>query len=236
MDPDWRPPIMKCNISLCGTLLLPLVTLLSSISNSPANAQTQPTLTVIYTFVTSGEPTALVEVSPGKFFGLAVIGSEIFSLSAAGNYQALYNFPTVPTSIGPIGLTPALDGRTYGSAANSGPVTTFSELFSVAADGTFAAYPYNGTTQGGTGIPVQAPDNHLYSIFGVAGGPTTFDRLNYSGTPSPVYVFHETGYPAFGALFLGQGGDFYGLWLNSNTSAGIYSITPAGAFSWIVPS
>jgi len=196
----------------------------------------QPTIKLIYTFRTFGIPTAIVEVSPGKFLGLIVTPPGIFSITSDGSYVNLYTFPSNPSSIGAIGLTPALNAQTYGSAQNSGPVTIFSELFSVAPNGKLTTHAYNGSTQGGPNIPVQHPDNYLYSIFGIEGGSQTFSRLGYSGDFTPLYTFTGGGYPAFDTMFLSTQGDFFGVWLTTNTVAGIYRVSPTGSFSWLVPS
>ena len=167
----------------------PLAALLSAAIALTAQPPTQPpTVNVLYTFRTFGTPTAIVEVSPGRFQGLIVTPPGIFSITAAGKYQNLYTFPS-DSSIGPIGLTPALNAQTYGSASNSGPITTFSELFWVAPDGEVTTHSYDGATQGGPNIPVQHPDGHLYSIFGIVGGSQTFSRMDYAGNFTPLYTF-----------------------------------------------
>ena len=148
-------------------LLIASVCLLSTlgaadrlVAQSPSS---QPTLKVLYTFkALGGTPTAIVEVSRGNFLGITATSPGLFSIASTGNYQFFYTFPPPPLSVGALGLTPALNGQTYGSASNSGPVTTFSELFSVAGNGKVTTYPYNGTTQGGAGNLVQGPDNYLY--------------------------------------------------------------------------
>jgi hypothetical protein len=108
-------------------------------------------------------------------------------------------------------------------------------VVAVAPDGSLTTHTYNGATQGGPNIPVQSPDNYLYSIFGIVGGPQTFSRMDHAGNFTPLYTFGE-GFPAYQTMFLGEHGDFYGVWLTTNTVAGIYRITPTGSFSWIVPS
>jgi len=91
-----------------------------------------PTLKVLYTFRTAGTPTNIVEVQPGRFFGVVQTSQGIFSITSSGNYQYIYGFPTMSSGLAVFGLTPALNGQAYGSATNLGPVGTFSELFSVA--------------------------------------------------------------------------------------------------------
>jgi hypothetical protein len=140
--------------------------LLSAAAALAAQSQ-QITLKVLYTFKTFGTPAAIVEVAPGRFRGLIDTPPAIFSITADGQYDNLYYFPSSAGSISAIGITPALNARAYGSAENSRPVTTFSELFSVTPDGKVATHSYNGATQGGPNIPVQHPDGHLYSIFGI---------------------------------------------------------------------
>jgi hypothetical protein len=174
-------------------------------------------------------------VSPGNFLGIITAPSGIFYITSSGVYKNIYTFPPNNSGLGVLGLTPALNAQTYGGASNLGVVTTFSELFSVAMDGKVATHAYNPATQGTSNIPVQSPDGYLYSIFGVAGGPEVFSRIDYAGNFTPLYTFGP-GFPAYDTMFLGLDGSFYGLWLPSYTTAGIYKITPAGSFSWIVPS
>jgi hypothetical protein len=199
-----------------------------------AQAQTTgPTLKVIYAFDSAGGPGSLTEVKPGLFLGIANIGNELFSITSAGKYTDVYDFPAAGNTV--LGLAQALNGKTYGSAANSGPVTTFSELFDIARQGKVTTYSYNGTTQGiADAPPVQSMDDHLYVNFANATG-ITFDRLDYAGNPTVIYGYSGTGFPAFHTLLLGASGDFYGVWLPDNGTAGIYSVSTSGTFSWIVP-
>jgi hypothetical protein len=209
------------------------------LSVAPLSAQSpaqQPTLKVLYTFRDFGTPNGIVEASPGKFLGMLDTPPGVFSITSGGSYQNVYSFPPNGSGIFAIGLTPALNSQAYGSAENSGPVTAFSELFSIAPDGKLTTHSYNGTTQGTPNIPVQHPDGHLYSIFGIVNGSQTFSRMDYAGNFTPLYTFTGGGYPGFDTMFLGAGGDFYGVWLTTSTMAGIYRITPGGTFSWIVPS
>ena len=60
--------------------------------------------------------------------------------------------------------------------------------------------------------------------------------MDYAGDFTSLYTFTGGGFPAFETMFLDAQGDFYGVWLTTHTVAGIYRITPSGAFSWIVPS
>ncbi|MGA2593363.1 MAG: choice-of-anchor tandem repeat GloVer-containing protein [Bryobacteraceae bacterium] len=196
----------------------------------------QPTLKVLYTFkALGGTPTAIVEVSPGTFLGTTATSPGLFSITIGGNYQFFYTFPPNSSGLSVIGLTPALNGQTYGASSNLGPVTTFSELFSIAGNGKVTAYPYNGTTQGGAGYLVQGPDNYLYGFFGVLGNPPAFTRFDYQGKPTSLYTFSGT--PELPLIFQGADGSFYGLSLtNSTSNGGIFRLTPAGSFSWLVPS
>jgi uncharacterized repeat protein (TIGR03803 family) len=197
----------------------------------------QPTLKVLYTFkALGGSPTAIVEVSRGNFLGITSTSPGLFSITSTGNYQFFYTFPPETSGLGALGLTPALNGQTYGSAANSGQVTTFSELFSVAGNGSLTTHPYNGATQGSAEYLIQDPDNHLYTFFGVPGDPPVFTRLGYNGNSTSLYTFSPSqGLPY--ATLLGADGDFYGLSLMSNTTnAGIFRLALSGSFSWLVPS
>lgn len=204
----------------------------------PAQEQSsQPTLKVLYTFkAAGGTPTAIVEVSRGLFMGITATSPGLFSITSGGDYHFFYIFPPERSGLGALGLAPALNGQVYGSAASSGPVTKFSELFSVSVNGKVTTYPYNGPTQGGAEYPIQHPDNHLYTFFGLPAAPPAFTRLDYEGNPTYLYSFSASqGFPY--AAVLGANGDFYGVSLMNNTAnAGIFHLTAAGAFSWLVPS
>ena len=200
---------------------------------------TNATLKLLYTFkAQGGTPTALVEVSPGAFLGTTATSPGLFSITSAGAYNFFYTFPPDPEGTGVVGLTTALNGQTYGAAANSGPVTTFSELFSVAPGGQVTTYPYNAATQGGAEYLVQSPDGYLYTFFAQSGNPVPiFARVDYQGNPTSLYTFSASqGLPY--VLLLGKSADFYGLSLmpSDTGKAGIFRLTPGGSFSWIVPS
>jgi hypothetical protein len=197
-----------------------------------------PTLKVLYTFkALGGTPTALVEVAPGAFLGISATSTGLFSITSNGNYNFVYTFP--PNSQGTIalGLTPALNGQIYGSAANLGPTTTFSELFSVAAGGHVTTHTYNGATQGGAEYLVQDPDGYLYTFFALPGNSVpVFTRVDYQGNPTPLYTFTAAqGLPY--VMILAKSAAFYGVSLMLNSgSAGIFHLTPGGSLSWLVPS
>ena len=203
-------------------------------SGSFAVAQTKPTFRVLYTFDrVGGTPTAITEVSPSKFMGIIATSPGLFSITSDGAYNSFYYFPPSSQSIGALGLTPALNGSTYGTATNSGPTLTFSELFAVGPSGSVTTYPYQ---QASAGLLSQAPDNHLYGLYGVVGGPAQFSRFDYQGGPTPVYSLSSADGLVY-VLFLSQDGNFYGLSLmNNTTSAGIFRLTARGAFSWVLPS
>jgi len=229
---------MKLNpSSTLKVLCLILMSMGGLTAQGPAaqSAAPQPTFKVLFTFQRFGIPLAIAEVSPGRFLGIITAPYGIFSITASGDYKNIYTFPPNNSGLGVLGLTPALNAQTYGGASNSGVVTTFSELFSVAMDGKVTTHSYNAATQGTPNIPVQSPDGHLYSIFGTVGGPQVFSRMDFAGNFKPLYTFGP-GFPAYDAMFLGQDGSFYGVWLPSSAVAGIYKITPSGSFSWIVPS
>ena len=109
-------------------------------------------------------------------------------------------------------------------------------MFSVAAGGSVARYPFNAAAQGGGGPFVASPDNHLYTFFGKEGSTPVFTSLTYQGASIPLYTLSAAqGNPY--VTFLSANGNFYGLTLmNNTTTAGIFQLTPAGSFSWVVPS
>ena len=174
------------------------------------SAQSGPTFNLLYTFkAQGGSPGALVEVQPGRFFGLTGVAPGLFSITSVGDYQFFYTFPALQTGVGVRGLTPALNGQVYGSAANFGGVTTFSELFSSRPDDKVTTYSYNPNTQGLPFDEIQSP----YGFYAFVGtlSTTTFDRLDYKGNTTPLYTF-PTGVGQIGATpFLGSDGAFYGL-------------------------
>ncbi len=213
---------------------------LATLGGTGVFAQTPKTPQVLYTFNgpdVDGTPTFFAELTPGNFMGIVANGAQLFSVTSTGGYQGIYTFPSIPSGIGAIGLAPALNGQVYGSAAQAGTAPTFSELFSVALNGAVTGYPYNPSTQGGSEVPVQHPDNHLYAVFGKEGGPARFARLDYQGNPTWLHTFSASeGAPYL--TFLGAKGDFfYGLsMIGEFADVGIFRISTEGEFSWIVPS
>jgi len=70
-----------------------------------------------------GEPGSLVEVSPGRFVGIAITDYAVaFVLTSAGTLSTLYTFPTNAGPIQP--LVQAVNGRIYGS--QTVPLSNFS--------------------------------------------------------------------------------------------------------------
>lgn len=202
-------------------------------------ASVEPTYNVLYTFrALGGTPTNIVEVQPGKFFGVVATSPGVFSIGSNGGYQYVYEFPTLSSGLVVYGLTASLNGQSYGSAETPGVSPTVSELFSITLGGKVTTYPYNPATQGGIfNREVQSSDGYMYAIFGVEGGSFSFNRLDYSGAPTPLYTFSSSQGQPGEALFLGKDGAFYGLTLmNNGTEAGIFRLTKSGSFSWVVPS
>jgi uncharacterized repeat protein (TIGR03803 family) len=221
-----RPFLLWTRLLISGFLTACLLP-----AQAPAPA---PTLNVLYTFVTAGEAAGLVEVQRGRFFGVVNISAGIFSITSAGSYQYFYGFP-VQSGLGVYGLTPALNGQVYGSAANLGVTLSFSELFSAAPNDKVTTYSYNPSTQGVPFDEVQSPYG-LYGFIGAPGG-LTFDRFDYQGNATLLYTFPAGIGNLGGAPFLGLDGAFYGLMLMNNTpTAGIFRLTASGAFSWVIPS
>jgi hypothetical protein len=107
---------------------------LAAICGTGVDAQTPTTPQVLFTFNgpgVYGTPSAIVEVSPGNFMGIASNGgAQIFSITSAGSFQSTYVF--AGNGLAASGLTPALNGQVYGSAEQLGDSPNFSELFSVA--------------------------------------------------------------------------------------------------------
>jgi len=191
--------------------------------------------TLLYTFRTSGTPIALVEVSPGLFWGLTANAPQIFSIDTTGTYNTIYTFQP-GSGVQPTGLAPALNASVYGGFGSLG-TTTIADLFAATLGGVVTLYPYNGVTQGAPNGVVQYPDNNLYSIFAANGTSVpVFTRVDYNGETTNLYTFPSSqGFPH--TPFVGLDGNFYGLTLmNNTTQLGIYRLTSSGAFSWVVPS
>jgi uncharacterized repeat protein (TIGR03803 family) len=201
-----------------------------------AIAQNPPTLKVLYTFRLTGTPGGIAEVSPGQFLGLVETGAGIFSITSDGIYNDLYDFPATPSGIGSIGLTPALNSRTYGAASNSGEPVVFSEIYALALGKQLNTYSFSGTPlRGATIAEVQSPDNHLYTFLGAVGATPIFSRLDYQGNATSMYTLSASqGNPW--SMFLSTDGNFYGLSLvNDYTDVGIFRLTSEGSFSWVLP-
>jgi hypothetical protein len=200
------------------------------------SGQPQPTVTVLYTFRTAGAPNALVEVSPGLFWGITENAPQIFSITATGTFKTIDTFPSYSSGILVTGLASALNGSAYGGLSSKGG-TAVSDVFAAGPTGAVTLYAYNGATQGAPSAVVQHPDNSLYTFFAVTGSPVpVFARLDYQGKTTPLYTFSAAqGSPL--NPFLGLDGSLYGMSLMSNgTRLGIYRLTPTGSFSWVVPS
>ncbi len=200
-------------------------------------ANTKPQ--VLFTFIgpdIDSTPTFFVEVRPGSFMGIVANGAQIFSITSTGTYQGIYTFPELGGGLGAEGFAPALNGQVYGSAEEPGDSPAFSELFSVAPNGAFTAYPYNPSTVGGAEVPVQHPNNHLYAVMGKYGS-ARFAQLDYQGNPTFLHTFSASeGAPYL--TFLGARGDFfYGLsMIGEFVNVGIFRLSTAGEFSWVIPS
>jgi uncharacterized repeat protein (TIGR03803 family) len=196
---------------------------------------TNPTFNLLYTFKTAGEASGLVEVQPGRFFGIVNDNPGIFSITSSGTYQYIYEFPTQRSGLDVLGLTPALNGQVYGSAEGFGVPPTFAELFSVAPNDKVNTYSYNPTTQEVPVYEIQSP----YGLYAFVGTSSSFNfgRLDYKGNSTLLYTFPAgIGYIG-GKPFLGSDGAFYGLMImNNTTNAGIFRLTASGQFSWLVPS
>jgi hypothetical protein len=119
---------MKSILQFWGRAALPFCLLFLASAATAQQQSSQPTLKVLYTFkAQGGTPTAIVEVSPGVFLGTTATSPGLFSITANGTYKFFYAFPPDAQGTSLAGLTPALNGQTYGSAANSGQATTFSD-------------------------------------------------------------------------------------------------------------
>lgn len=202
--------------------------------SSPAQAP-PPSARVLYEFNAPGYPFLGAEVSPGKFVGVTEVGTTIFGITSAGNYQTIYTFPQAPSG-SYIASSPiqALDGKAYGFVANTGSQPT-SELFSIGAKAAVAIVPFSGGY--GPIYLVQAPDNSFYTFFGSNPTNIEFSRMDYQGRTTPLYLLPPNQGVNHGGFLYGSDGNFYGFnLLPGGANAGIFRLTPGGSFSWLVPT
>jgi hypothetical protein len=213
-----------------------LACLLPSLCCFAAPQQSEPKVNLLYTFRASGVPTFFTQVTPSLFWGIDATAGQIFSVTTTGTYTTIYTFPTSPSGVTALGVTPALNGDIYGGLSGGG--TSIADLYVGTPKGDVTLYAYNGATQGAPFGVVQHPDNYLYAFFEVTGGSSSvFTRLDYQGKTKPLYTLASSQGTPYGAPFLGMDSSLYGLSVLDNfAQVGIYRLATSGSFSWIIPS
>jgi len=190
----------------------------------PVPATSKGTLTLLTGFGPEyGEPGLLVEVSPGKFVGIAVGGNAAaFTLTSQGTLSTLYTFLA---SAGPVQtVVQAINARIYGTQ-NAGN-------FSLGLGGGAKTYPPP------TGFPpvvsIQLPDGSLFGTNAAGLGHNALVQMTIGGTETILHNFSATEGTPYGLPIRASDGNFYGISAvasgtgQASTSALVYRITPQG--------
>jgi hypothetical protein len=195
------------------------------------NATNKGTLTLLTGFGGPyNEPGALIEVSPGRFVGIAVSdNAAAFELSSAGALSTLFTFPANAGPVQP--LVQAIDGQIYGTQ------TVPSSNFSLAPDGKETIY--QSTTIGQPWLSLQFPDGALYGTTWGSAGHNAFVQMTVHGTATVVHNFTQAEGEPYGLPIRASDGNFYGISAvplppsRSSTSAMVYRVTPQGVLTVI---
>ena len=196
-----------------------------------SNATNKGTLTLLTGFGGPyNEPGALIEVSPGRFVGIAVSdNAAAFELSSAGALSTLFTFPANAGPVQP--LVQAIDGQIYGTQ------TVPSSNFSLAPDGKETIY--QSTTIGQPWLSLQFPDGALYGTTWGSAGHNAFVQMTVYGTATVVHNFTQAEGEPYGLPIRASDGNFYGISAvplppsRSSTSAMVYRVTPQGVLTVI---
>ena len=169
------------------------------------------------------EPGLLVEVSPGKFVGIAVgDNAAAFTLTSQGAVSTLYAFPT---NAGPgQTLVQAINGRIYGTQ-NAGN-------FSLGLGG--GAKTYRPPTGFPPVVSVQLPDGSLFGTNAAGPGHNALVQMTIDGTETVLHNFSATEGTPYGLPIRASDGNFYGISAvgigpgRYSTSAMVYRVTSQG--------
>ena len=179
------------------------------------------TLTVLTGFPPQyGEPGLLVEVSPGRFVGVAVTDYAVaFVVTSAGTLSTLYTFPTNAEPTQP--LVQAVNGRIYGTE-NPGN-------FSLGLGGDARIYPPP------TGFPpvlsIQLPDGSLYGTNAAGLGHNAFIQMTLNGAETVLHEFSAAEGTPYDLPIRASDGNFYGISAlasraaHGSSSAAVYRVT-----------
>jgi hypothetical protein len=167
----------------------------------------------------------LVEVSPGKFVGIAVGGNAIaFTLTSQGAVSTLYTFPT---NAGPAQqLVQAINGRIYGT--QTVPLANFS----LGPCG--GAKTYQPTTAFPPNLSIQLPDGSLYETEWSSNVHNALAQVTINGTETVLRTFSAAEGTPYGLPTRASDGNFYGISAvgigpgRYSTSAMVYRVTPQG--------
>ena len=219
------------------------------------------TLNTLYTFCaqtncTDGaEPFAgLVQAANGNFYGTTTQGGfgagTVFEVTAAGQFNSLYNFCSQPGCADgdytQPGLVQANDGNLYGETsgggANGGGGTVFKMTPAGALTTIYSFCSQPGCADGFNpiGTLMQASNGKLYGTTrnGGANGQGTVFQITTAGVLTTLYSFcsqpncADGGNPTAG-LVQAADGNLYGTTLNGGAGlrGTIFKMTPAGALT-----
>lgn len=205
------------------------VTALRAASGPDKFSGNQGTIKVINYFTQGwGSPGPLTEVSPGVFFGQALVGGtpnpHAFVLTSQGALTSVYTFPSQSILLG--WQVQAVNRLLYASQI------TPNQNFSISAGGKVTYYPLSLGF-----VPVfsvQLPDGTLYGTESSLRIPANraFVSMTLAGATTVIHSFTAQEGDPYGVPILGSDGNFYGISGLGNgsmgTSAMVYRMTPAG--------
>ncbi len=230
-----------------------LVALLVGACLDQSLAQTNVTLTTLYSFSTSSpgntngyNPDAgLMQGTDGSFYGTTGAGGKSGSYGTAYRVAANGTFTTLALFSGTNGTDPrgALvqggDGYFYGTTFNGGNTNNRGTVFKMATNGTITSL-YANFTSGTNGANPQGDllfgnDGYFYGACSALGDPSlgTIFKISTNGTLSTLHAFNNSGdgFAPIGPLAQRSDGDFNGITASgtifrmTNSTGGIRVLT-----------
>lgn len=212
------------------------------------------TFTKLHDFsaVGGGNPTGLIQVADGSFYGAALSGGSgqsgtIFHMNSSGAASRVYTFcPQIfpcPDGAAPSSLIQGIDGNFYGTASLDG-ASFGGTVFKVTPKGVLTTLHSFCTS--GEPCPDGSDPRQLVALGGMFYGTTTTDGVNEGGTVfqitpngvlTTIYSFCAEadcadGFGPTGGLIVGSEGGLYGTTQGGGTGDGtIFKITPAGSLT-----
>jgi uncharacterized repeat protein (TIGR03803 family) len=227
------------------------------IATQQLQAQTQPSLNVLYAFGAIPDPgyqpdTRLILAKDGNFYGTCPEAGQqenggaegtVFKLTPSGEVAMVFTFHG-SDGRAPSGVTEGEDGNLYGTTRYDGP-SGGGTVFKLTPNGTLTTL-YRFASSGLTGDApmaplVEGPDGNFYgttSSGGSADSGTVF-KITPGGTLTTLHNFQISPYGIDGTnpmapLVIGADGNFYGTTSNEGglgEDGTIYQITSDGTYT-----